>query len=106
MWMAADTRNVRVVAYQVGHVKLFWTGAGNADKAAMMAQAKVRGFRVVDDNAADALAMLHLAVADERGEWKAPAPRDKSKRKTAQAPKKRARSRTVPSLFDAQEHAA
>lgn len=44
----------------VAEIKKSWTGKGNSDKAAMMAEAARRGFVTADDNEADALALLHL----------------------------------------------
>ena len=43
----------------VGTIKKFWTGSGNAPKDAMIAVARTKGFKVADDNEADALALLH-----------------------------------------------
>ena len=54
------------VAYQgvpVGTIKRFATGKGNAGKAEMIAAAKARGHDPVDDNHADALALLDWAIA-------------------------------------------
>ena len=54
------------VPYQgvpVGTIKKFATGKGNADKAAMIEAAKGWGHRPEDDNEADALALLHWAIA-------------------------------------------
>jgi len=42
----------------VGVIKKSWTGRGNASKDEMIIQAKRRGFNPVDDNQADALALL------------------------------------------------
>jgi Holliday junction resolvasome RuvABC endonuclease subunit len=56
------------VPYQgvpVGTIKKFATGKGNADKAAMIEAAKRWGHRPEDDNEADALALLHWAIARE-----------------------------------------
>ena len=56
------------VPYQgvpVGTIKKFATGKGNADKAAMIQAAKRWGHRPEDDNEADALALLHWAIAQE-----------------------------------------
>lgn len=64
--MVVDQHNVRVVPVGVGTIKKHWTGKGTADKAAMLAQAKARGFRPETDNDADALAILSWAVAQER----------------------------------------
>lgn len=46
-------------AVPVGTIKRSWTGKGNADKVAMMAEAVRRGFKVKDDNEADAIALWH-----------------------------------------------
>lgn len=67
MEMVADQHNVRLVPVGVGVVKKHWTGKGNANKDAMLAQAKARGFRPETDNDADALAILHWAVEQEAG---------------------------------------
>jgi hypothetical protein len=51
----------RGIAYQgvpVGTIKRFATGKGNADKAAMIAAIRERGFEPADDNEADAIAIL------------------------------------------------
>ncbi|MGU9992726.1 hypothetical protein D0839_16330 [Bordetella avium] len=64
--MVADQHNIELVPVGVGVVKKHWTGKGNADKAAMVAQAKARGYRPETDNDADALAILDWAVARER----------------------------------------
>jgi len=56
------------VPYQgvpVGTIKKFATGKGNADKAAMIEAAKRWGHKPEDDNEADALALLHWAMAQE-----------------------------------------
>lgn len=58
-WCAANNVPLRPVG--VGQVKKHWTGKGNADKAAMIAAARAKGFAPVDDNQADALAILSLA---------------------------------------------
>ncbi|MCA3585586.1 MAG: hypothetical protein IM626_13575 [Phenylobacterium sp.] len=53
------------IAYQgvpVGTIKAFATGRGNADKAAMIAAVKSRGFSPADDNEADAIAILLWAI--------------------------------------------
>jgi hypothetical protein len=57
------------VPYQgvpVGTIKRFATGKGNADKAAIIAAMRARGFAPADDNEADALALLLWAI-DARG---------------------------------------
>jgi hypothetical protein len=55
------------IAYQgvpVGTIKKHATGKGNADKDAMIEAMRARGFAPVDDNEADALALLHWAIAE------------------------------------------
>ena len=47
---------------QVGTIKRFATGKGNADKAKMVAAIEARGFRPADDNEADAIALLLWAT--------------------------------------------
>ena len=58
------------IAYQgvpVGTIKRFATGKGNADKAAMIAALRERGFSPTDDNEADAIAILLWAKATTGG---------------------------------------
>ena len=58
------------IAYQgvpVGTIKRHATGRGNADKTAMMAAARSRGFSPVDDNEADAIAILLWAIETNGG---------------------------------------
>jgi len=50
----------------VGTIKRYATGKGNADKAAMIAAIRARGFAPADDNEADAIALL-LWLTDARG---------------------------------------
>lgn len=57
-----DVNRIRLESIGVGQIKKSWTGRGNADKEAMVAEARRRGFRPVDDNAADSLAILHYAM--------------------------------------------
>jgi len=47
----------------VGTIKKYATGRGNAPKAAMIAAVRAKGYAVTDDNEADALALLHWALA-------------------------------------------
>ncbi|MEA1053540.1 hypothetical protein U5801_27595, partial [Lamprobacter modestohalophilus] len=49
----------------VGTIKKHATGKGNANKQAMIAAAQARGLTPVDDNHADALALLDWALAQE-----------------------------------------
>lgn len=62
-WGAAH--HVVPIGVGVGQIKKNWTGKGNAKKPEMIAAAQARGFRPVDDNEADALAILHLAITRE-----------------------------------------
>ena len=50
----------------VGTIKKHATGKGNANKDAMLAAVRGWGYAPVDDNEADALALLHWAIAQER----------------------------------------
>jgi Holliday junction resolvasome RuvABC endonuclease subunit len=47
----------------VGTIKKHATGKGNAGKDEMIASVRARGHTPVDDNEADALALLHWAIA-------------------------------------------
>lgn len=62
-WCAA--RNAEPIGVGVGEVKKAWTGNGAAKKHLMIAMAEQRGFRPADDNEADALAILSLAISRE-----------------------------------------
>jgi len=60
----------RGIAYQgvpVGTIKRFIAGKGNADKAAVMAAVRARGFQVNDDNEADAIAILLWSIETQGG---------------------------------------
>jgi Holliday junction resolvasome RuvABC endonuclease subunit len=50
----------------VGTIKKHATGKGNARKDAMLAAVRGWGYAPVDDNEADALALLHWAITQER----------------------------------------
>jgi crossover junction endodeoxyribonuclease RuvC len=63
LWAAVN--NVALAPVGVGQIKLGWTGSGRADKAQMIAEAKRRGFAPVDDNHADALAILAYGLNDQ-----------------------------------------
>ena len=54
-------KNIKLVPVPVKTVKKHWTGNGNAGKPLMIAEANRRGFQPVDDNEADALAILDYA---------------------------------------------
>jgi Holliday junction resolvasome RuvABC endonuclease subunit len=51
----------------VGTIKRYATGKGNADKAAMIAAVRERGFEPADDNEADAIAILLWALDTNGG---------------------------------------
>ena len=57
----------------VSKIKKFWTGSGRAKKPEMIAAARKWGYRVRDDNQADALAlwsyMVHAKFEDQRHRW-------------------------------------
>ena len=60
----------RGVAYQgvpAGTIKRFIAGKGNADKAAVIAAVRARGFEPADDNEADAIAILLWAIETQGG---------------------------------------
>ena len=60
----------RGIAYQgvpVGTIKRFIAGKGNADKDAVIAAIRARGFAPADDNEADALAILLWAIETSGG---------------------------------------
>lgn len=63
-WCAINRIPLKPVG--VGEVKKHWTGKGNANKEAMIETAKAKGFRPVDDNHADALAILSYARLHEQ----------------------------------------
>jgi crossover junction endodeoxyribonuclease RuvC len=51
--------------YSPSEIKLFATGKGNAGKPAVIAAAKARfGYHGDDDNEADAICLLHLAIQE------------------------------------------
>ena len=71
-WLAILTAwcDCHDIAYQgvpVGTIKRFIAGKGNADKAAVIAAIRARGFNPADDNEADALAILLWAIETQGG---------------------------------------
>ena len=58
----AELRGVPYDGVPVGTIKRHATGKGNADKEAMIAAARARGFSPADDNEADAIAILFWAL--------------------------------------------
>ena len=63
----AEFRDVPYQGVPVGTIKKHATGKGNADKQAMVAAMRARGFAPVDHNEADALAILSWAVDTNGG---------------------------------------
>ena len=64
----AELRGVPYQGVPVGTIKLHATGKGNAPKEAMIAAARSRGFSPVDDNEADAIAILLWAIETQGGQ--------------------------------------
>lgn len=62
-WCA--TNRIPMYPVGVGAIKKHWTGKGNANKEAMVAEAQRRGYAPIDDNHADALALLSYAREQE-----------------------------------------
>ncbi len=63
----AELRGVPYEGVPVGSIKRHATGKGNADKAAMIAAVRARGFSPADDNEADAIALLLWAIETNGG---------------------------------------
>lgn len=58
----AEFRDVPYQGVPVGTIKRFIAGKGNADKKAVIAAVKARGFAPSDDNEADAISILLWAI--------------------------------------------
>ena len=68
--ITSGTVSFRTIAYQgvpVGTIKRHVAAKGNADKAAVMAAVRARGFSPADDNEADAIAILLWAIETDGG---------------------------------------
>ena len=63
----AELRGVPYAGVPVGTIKRFIAGKGNADKQAVIAAVKQRGFSPADDNEADAIAVLMWALETKGG---------------------------------------
>jgi len=63
----AELRGIPYAGVPVGTIKRHATSKGNADKTAVMAAIRARGFSPTDDNEADAIAILLWAVATNGG---------------------------------------
>jgi Holliday junction resolvasome RuvABC endonuclease subunit len=71
-WLAILTAwcDHHAIAYEgvpVGTIKRFIAGKGNADKDAVIAAVRARGFNPADDNEADAIAILLWAIETRGG---------------------------------------
>jgi Holliday junction resolvasome RuvABC endonuclease subunit len=62
-----EERNIPYLGIPVGTIKKHITNKGNAGKAEVMNEVKKLGFNPIDDNEADALALLHLVVKEHVG---------------------------------------
>jgi len=62
-----EQRRLPYQGVPVGVIKRFATGKGNAGKDAVITAMTARGHRPADDNEADALAILHWALAQAGG---------------------------------------
>jgi len=63
----AELRGVPYAGVPVGTIKRHAAGKGNANKQAMIAAARARGFAPADDNEADAIAILLWAIETQGG---------------------------------------
>ena len=63
-----ENNSVPYAGVPVQTIKKFWTGKGNANKEAMMAEALRRGFEPHDDNECDAIALLLLQCPEAGAE--------------------------------------
>jgi Holliday junction resolvasome RuvABC endonuclease subunit len=57
-----EHRQIPYAGIPVGQIKKHATNQGNASKADMIAAMQAKGHHPADDNEADALALLHLAI--------------------------------------------
>ena len=63
----AEANRIPYQGVPVGTIKRHVTGKGNADKQAVIDAVRQLGFAPADDNEADALALLHWAMAQGIG---------------------------------------
>jgi Holliday junction resolvasome RuvABC endonuclease subunit len=71
-WLAiltswCDHHEIHYQGVPVGTIKRFIAGKGNADKQAVIAAVRGRGFSPADDNEADAIAILLWAIETQGG---------------------------------------
>lgn len=64
-----EEHKIAYQGYTPGQIKKHATGKGNAKKPAMISAAEARGFAPADDNEADAICLLALAVEDMAQDW-------------------------------------
>jgi Holliday junction resolvasome RuvABC endonuclease subunit len=62
-----EQRSIPYQGVPVGTIKRFIAGKGNADKDAVIAAVRARGFAPADDNEADAIAILLWAIETQGG---------------------------------------
>lgn len=62
LFMFAGRHSLPCRRLEIGTIKKNWTGNGSAKKHQMISEAESRGFTPKDDNEADALAVLDLAM--------------------------------------------
>ena len=62
-----EQRSIPYQGVPVGTIKRFIAGKGNADKAAVIAAVRARGFTPADDNEADAIAILLWSIETHGG---------------------------------------
>ena len=62
MQSVCDSNGVPYEGFNVGTIKKFATGRGNASKAEMIAAAEMLGFQPKDDNEADAIHIARLCA--------------------------------------------
>jgi hypothetical protein len=62
-----EQRGIPYQGVPVGTIKRFIAGKGNADKTAVIAAIRARGFAPADDNEADAIAILLWAIETHGG---------------------------------------
>ena len=63
--MFGDHHNISYEGVSVGTIKKFITGSGNASKAEVINAVKAKGHQPIDDNEADALALLYWRLGQE-----------------------------------------
>lgn len=69
--LIASMAGVPLIEYRPKAVKKFWTGNGNADKKAMLAESQKRGMsHLTDHNENDAVAMMYYHLHGKLGKWK------------------------------------